>query len=186
MTKVAGEVADGFFLHGFTTPRYLREVTLPALRAGRAAAGKADLDGFQMCGMPFIVTGVDEDAIRAADAATRKQIAFYGSTPAYRPVLDLHGWGHLSEELNRLSKLGEWDEMGRLITDEMVNEIADRRPARSGGRAVARDVWRRVHPHGLLRALSGAGRLLGPDQDQAAIGVKSVGSVARQARRSEA
>ena len=124
MTKVAGEVADGFFLHGFTTPRYLREVTLPSLRAGRAAAGKADLDGFQMCGMPFIVTGVDEDQIRAADAATRKQIAFYGSTPAYRPVLDLHGWGHLSEELNRLSKLGEWDEMGRLITDEMVKEIA--------------------------------------------------------------
>jgi probable F420-dependent oxidoreductase len=124
MTKVAGEVADGFFLHGFTTPRYLREVTLPALRAGRDAAGKADLDGFAMCGMPFIVTGVDEDQIRAADAATRKQIAFYGSTPAYRPVLDLHGWGHLSEELNRLSKLGEWDEMGRLISDEMVNEIA--------------------------------------------------------------
>lgn len=124
MTRVAGEVADGFFLHGFTTPRYLREVTLPALRAGRAAAGKADLDGFAMCGMPFIVTGVDEDQVRAADSATRKQIAFYGSTPAYRPVLDLHGWGHLSEELNRLSKLGEWDEMGRLITDEMVNEIA--------------------------------------------------------------
>jgi probable F420-dependent oxidoreductase len=124
MTKVAGEVADGFFLHGFTTPRYLREVTLPALRAGRAAAGKADLDGFGMCGMPFIVTGVDDEGIRTADAATRKQIAFYGSTPAYRPVLDLHGWGHLSEELNRLSKLGEWDEMGRLITDEMVNEIA--------------------------------------------------------------
>ena len=124
MTRVAGEVADGFFLHGFTTPRYLREVTLPALRAGRAAAGKADLDGFAMCGMPFIVTGVDEDQVRAADSATRKQIAFYGSTPAYWPVLDLHGWGHLGEELNRLSKLGEWDEMGRLITDEMVNEIA--------------------------------------------------------------
>ena len=124
MTRVAGEVADGLFLHGFTTPRYLREVTLPALRAGRAAAGKADLDGFAMCGMPFIVTGVDEDQVRAADSATRKQIAFYGSTPAYWPVLDLHGWGHLGEELNRLSKLGEWDEMGRLITDEMVNEIA--------------------------------------------------------------
>lgn len=124
MTRVAGEVADGFFLHGFTTPRYLREVTLPALHAGRAAAGKADLDGFAMCGMPFIVTGVDEDQVRAADSATRKQIAFYGSTPAYWPVLELHGWGHLGEELNRLSKLGEWDEMGRLITDEMVNEIA--------------------------------------------------------------
>jgi probable F420-dependent oxidoreductase len=124
MTRVAGEVADGFFLHGFTTPRYLREVTLPALRAGRAAAGKDGLDGFEMCGMPFIVTGVDKDELKAADTATRKQIAFYGSTPAYRPVLDLHGWGDLSDELNRLSKLGQWDEMGRLITDEMVNEIA--------------------------------------------------------------
>jgi probable F420-dependent oxidoreductase len=124
MTRVAGEVADGFFLHGFTTPRYLREVTLPALRAGRSVAGKDDLDGFEMCGMPFIVTGVDEQQRKAADTATRKQIAFYGSTPAYRPVLDLHGWGDLSTELNRLSKLGEWDEMGRLITDDMVNEIA--------------------------------------------------------------
>jgi probable F420-dependent oxidoreductase len=124
MTRVAGEVADGFFLHGFTTPRYLREVTVPALLAGRAAAGKDDLDGFEMCGMPFIVTGVDEDELKAADAATRKQIAFYGSTPAYRPVLDLHGWGDLSDELNRLSKLGQWDEMGQLITDDMVNEIA--------------------------------------------------------------
>jgi probable F420-dependent oxidoreductase len=124
MTRVAGEVADGFFLHGFTTERYLREVTLPALRAGRAAAGKDDLHGFQVCGMPFIVTGVDDDQIGAADAATRKQIAFYASTPAYRPVLDLHGWGHLSDELNQMSKRGEWDEMGRLITDEMLHEIA--------------------------------------------------------------
>jgi probable F420-dependent oxidoreductase len=124
MTRVAGEVADGFFLHGFTTERYLREVTLPALRAGREAAGKDDLNGFEICGMPFIVTGVDDDQIRVADVATRKQIAFYASTPAYRPVLDLHGWGHLSDELNQMSKRGEWDEMGQLITDEMLHEIA--------------------------------------------------------------
>jgi probable F420-dependent oxidoreductase len=124
MTQIAGEVADGFFLHGFTTERYLRVVTLPALREGRAAGGKHDLHGFEMCGMPFIVTGVDDDQVRTADALTRKQIAFYGSTPAYRPVLELHGWGHLTDELNRLSKLGEWDAMGRLITDEMVHEIA--------------------------------------------------------------
>ncbi len=124
MTEVAGEVADGFFLHGFTTERYLREVTLPALRRGRAAGGRDDLDGFEICGLPFIVTGVDDEAVRVADAAARKQIAFYGSTPAYRPVLDLHGWGHLSEELNLLSKRGEWDEMGRRITDEMLHEFA--------------------------------------------------------------
>lgn len=124
MTRVAGEVADGFFLHGFTTESYLRDVTLPALQAGRGAAGKDDLDGFEMCGMPFIVTGVDEEQIRIADTATRKQIAFYASTPAYRPVLDHHGWGDLSAELNQMSKRGEWDAMGALITDEMVHEIA--------------------------------------------------------------
>src|ERR1700730_15769205 len=85
MTRVAGEVADGFFLHGFTTERYLREGTLPALREGRAAAGKDDLAGVEISGLPFIVTGVDGEQMRAADAAARKQIAFYGSTPAYRP-----------------------------------------------------------------------------------------------------
>ena len=124
MTQVAGEVADGFFVHGFTTERYLRETTLPALRTGRAAAGNGNLDGFEISGLPFIVTGPDEKHVRAADAATRKQIAIYGSTPAYRPVLEMHGWGQLGEELNQLSKRGEWDQMGRLITDEMLHEFA--------------------------------------------------------------
>ena len=76
MTQVAGEVADGFFVHGFTTERYLRETTLPALRTGRrAAAGNDNLDGFEISGLPFIVTGPDEKHVRSADAATRKQIA---------------------------------------------------------------------------------------------------------------
>jgi probable F420-dependent oxidoreductase len=124
MTQVAGEVADGFFLHGFTTERYIREVTLPRLREGRAAAGKDNLDGFEINGIPFIVTGPDDAATAAADDMVRKQIAFYGSTPAYRPVLELHGWGDLQPELNALSKRGEWDEMGRRITDEMLHEFA--------------------------------------------------------------
>jgi probable F420-dependent oxidoreductase len=124
MTEVAGEAADGFFVHGFTTERYLREVTLPALTKGRAAAGKADLTGFEISGMPFIVTGTNEEQLKAADAAVRRQIAFYGSTPAYQPVLDLHGWGDLNGELNAMSKRGEWEAMGRLVTDEMVHEFA--------------------------------------------------------------
>jgi probable F420-dependent oxidoreductase len=124
MTQVAGEVADGFFVHAFTTERYLREVTLPALRSGRTTAGKDDLGGFEISGLPFIVTGPDEKHFRAADAATRKQIAAYGSTPAYRPVLESHGWGELGDELNQLSKRGEWDQMGLLITDEMLHEFA--------------------------------------------------------------
>jgi probable F420-dependent oxidoreductase len=85
MTQVAGEVADGLFCHGFTTERYLREVTLPGVAAGRAAAGRS-MDGFEIAGMPFVVTGADEQEMAAVKEATKKQLAFYASTPAYRDV----------------------------------------------------------------------------------------------------
>lgn len=124
MTEVAGEVADGFFVHAFTTERYLRDTTLPALRKGRAAAGEDTLDGFEISGMPLIVTGPDKSTVQAAEATVRMQIAFYGSTPAYRPVLDAHDRGDLHEELHALSKRGAWDEMSRRITDELLHEFA--------------------------------------------------------------
>ena len=123
MTEVAGEVCDGFICHGFTTERYLREVTLPALQRGRARAGKS-MDDFQIAGPSFVVTGTDERELAAAAAGTRQQIAFYGSTPAYRGVLDLHGWGALQDELNALSKQGRWKEMGDLIDDEILDAFA--------------------------------------------------------------
>jgi probable F420-dependent oxidoreductase len=123
MTEVAGEVCDGFICHGFTTERYLREVTLPALERGRAKAGKT-MDGFEIVGPSFVVTGTNEDELKAAAQGTRQQIAFYGSTPAYRPVLDLHGWGDLQDELNSLSKQGEWVKMGDLIDEEILTTFA--------------------------------------------------------------
>ena len=123
MTEVAGEVCDGFICHGFTTERYLREVTLPALERGRAKAGKT-MEGFEIVGPSFVVTGSDHESLAAAAAGTRQQIAFYGSTPAYRPVLDLHGWGALQDSLNTLSKQGKWVEMGELIDDEILNTFA--------------------------------------------------------------
>jgi probable F420-dependent oxidoreductase len=123
MTEVAGEVCDGFLCHGFTTERYLREVTIPALARGRAKAGKT-MEGFEIVGPSFVVTGTSEDELDKAAAGTRQQIAFYGSTPAYRPVLDLHGWGGLQDELNTLSKQGKWVEMGTLIDDEILNTFA--------------------------------------------------------------
>ena len=123
MTEVAGEVCDGFICHGFTTERYLREVTLPALERGRAKAGKS-MDGFEISGPSFVVTGADEAEIERAATATRQQIAFYGSTPAYRAVLELHGWGELQDELNALSKQGKWVEMGELIDDDVLNTFA--------------------------------------------------------------
>jgi probable F420-dependent oxidoreductase len=123
MTEVAGEVADGFLCHGFTTEKYLREVTIPALERGRAKAGKT-LEGFEIVGPSFVVTGTSEDELAAAAKGTKQQIAFYGSTPAYKPVLDLHGWGGLQDELNTLSKQGKWEEMGQLIDDEILTTFA--------------------------------------------------------------
>ncbi len=123
MTKVAGEVADGFLCHGFTTPRYVREVTMPALRQARESAGKT-MEGFAVCGPGFVATGTDETQIDKAKRRIRKQLAFYASTPAYRRVLELHGWGDLQPELQVMSRQGKWDEMAELITEEMVNEFA--------------------------------------------------------------
>jgi probable F420-dependent oxidoreductase len=123
MTRVAGEVADGMLVHGFTTERYLREVTRPAIEDALAARGRRRAD-FQLSYPAFVVTGDTDERVTATDVATRKQIAFYASTPAYRPVLELHGWGDLQPELNTLSKRGEWDEMGRRITDEMLHTFA--------------------------------------------------------------
>ncbi|CAA0137579.1 putative protein [Mycolicibacterium vanbaalenii] len=126
MTRVAGMVADGFFVHGFTTERYLREVTLPALQEGMRVAGRADADAraFEVLGSPFVVTGLDENAMAECAEAVRKRIAFYGSTPAYRPVLSLHGWDDLGAELTTLSKQGNWDQMTKSITDDVLDAFA--------------------------------------------------------------
>jgi probable F420-dependent oxidoreductase len=123
MTEVAGEVADGILLHGFTTERYVREVTIPALERGWEEAGKTRAE-FEVTGPMFVVTGETEEALVAARSGTKQQIAFYGSTPAYRGVLELHGWGDLQTELNRLSKQGEWVTMGELIEDDVLDAFA--------------------------------------------------------------
>jgi probable F420-dependent oxidoreductase len=133
MTRVAGEVADGMLVHGFTTEKYLREVTLPVIEGGLAASGRTRAD-FEMSWPIFVVTGTTEEEMLAAATGTRKQIAFYGSTPAYRPVLECHGWGELQTELNALSKQGRWDDMGALVDDDVLDAFAvvgepDRIPA---------------------------------------------------------
>ncbi len=123
MTQLAGAVADGFLPHALSTERYLREVTIPALAAARASVGK-ELTGFEISGIPFVVTGATEEDMTAAADEARKQLAFYASTPAYRPVLELHGWEALGEELTALSKRGAWEEMGRQIDDTVLGAFA--------------------------------------------------------------
>jgi len=92
MTEVAGEVCDGFFVHPFTTRRYMDEVTLPALERGRA---KSDRPDFVVNGPSFVAIGRDETELADAIRGTKEQIAFYASTPAYRGVLELHDRGEL-------------------------------------------------------------------------------------------
>jgi probable F420-dependent oxidoreductase len=129
MTQVAGEVADGFFIHPFTTRRYLDEVTLPALRLGREKGGHPvgegwSLGDFTVTGPSFVTIGRTEQEMAEAVVGTKKQIAFYASTPAYRGVLELHGWGDVQPELGRLSRAGGWEEMGELITDDMLHTFS--------------------------------------------------------------
>jgi probable F420-dependent oxidoreductase len=96
---------------------------MPALLRGIGRSGR-DRKDFQVSGEVMVATGDDDAELATAVSATRKQIAFYGSTPAYRKVLDVHGWGDLHTELNRLSKEGEWDAMATLIDDDMLNAFA--------------------------------------------------------------
>ena len=126
MTTVAGEVADGLLVHAFCTERYLREVTLPAFSAGLAAAGRSRADA-EVSMLAMIATGDTEEEMARAVAGTCRQIAFYGSTPAYRGVLDRHGWAGLGDELNSLSRSSredKWEAMSSLIGDDVLHAFA--------------------------------------------------------------
>lgn len=120
MTRVAAEVADGLIVHPFSNEKYIREVTLPAVEEGLKRSGRSRAD-FEITYTPFIISGKDDKTFAEQTAAAKNRIAFYGSTPAYKEVLGVHGWGDLQGELNVMSKQGKWQEMGELITDEMLN-----------------------------------------------------------------
>ncbi len=123
MTAVAGEVADGWFVHPLHTVEYLEKDALPALDRGLATAGRTRAD-IEISLQAIVVAGRTEEEAATAKQAAKTQIAFYGSTPAYRPVLDRLGCGELQEELNRLSKLGAWDDMASCIDDDLLGKIA--------------------------------------------------------------
>ena len=123
MTAVAGEVADGFLVHPFTTRRSLEELTLPALAEGATRVGR-DPAAIEVVCVTIVVTGRSEEELTWSREAVRRQLAFYGTTPAYRPVLDLHGYGDLHPELNRLAREGRWDDMAGLVDDGLLGTIA--------------------------------------------------------------
>lgn len=123
MTTVAAEAADGLLVHGFTTAQYLQEVTVPTVEAGLAVSGRTRAD-FTVSYPGLVATGADERQFTDAVRQVRHQIAFYGATPAYRAVLDQHGWGDLHTDLHRLSKAGDWATMRELIDDDVLNALA--------------------------------------------------------------
>ncbi len=119
MTAVAARAADGLMIHPLTTPAYLRERTIPAVRAAR---GK--LDDFTLVLPALVVLGTSESDRAVAEKAIRGQIAFYASTPAYRSVLDMHGWGDLADKLTVMSRRQAWAEMAAEIPDDVLDAFS--------------------------------------------------------------
>lgn len=143
MLKVAGEVADGVRLHPFCTRKYMETVVLPKLQEGWTRNGRTR-ESFEITGGGFIATGPDEETVARMREWVRYRVAFYGSTPAYYPVLEAHGLEDMGFELNRLSKEGRWNEMADRIPDDVLDlfaaigthdEIAARIEQRFGGLA---------------------------------------------------
>jgi probable F420-dependent oxidoreductase len=163
----AAAIADGLRLHAFCTKKYLREVVWPAIERGLQSAGRSR-GSLDVCGGGFVMTGPDEETVMKNREWVRYRVSFYGSTPAYRPVMELHGWEDLADKLLHMTKTGQWQKMAAEVPDEVLDEFCvyttyDKLPkaieARFGGISdtveiafesdtdldVAQDVVSRVH-----------------------------------------
>ena len=116
LAKLAGELCEGFHAHPFHSPRYLREVILPAIHEGEKHATR-NTQHVTVSTTAFVATSPEEEGF------ARMQISFYASTPSYRAVMDFHGWGEVAEKLSGFAAKGEWAEMPMLITDEMLEQF---------------------------------------------------------------
>ena len=142
MTACAGEVADGYFVHPFHSARSFDELSMPNLQRGLDSADKS-MDDFTISGQVITATGANDEQLQSAIGSARGQIAFYGSTPAYKPVLEVHGWEGMHDKWKNMAKAGQWLEMTTSVTDEMLEtfalvgtpeEIASKMKARCGGK----------------------------------------------------
>jgi probable F420-dependent oxidoreductase len=123
MQRLAGRVCDGVRLHSFCTRAYIEQVVMPEIEAGLAASGRPRAN-FEISGGGFVATGPDREAVKAAAEHVRYRVAFYGSTPAYRPVLALHGHEELGKRLSAMAKAGEWSQMAAAVPDEVLHLFA--------------------------------------------------------------
>ena len=117
MCQLAGELCQGFHVHPFHTAKYVREVTVPNVENGLKQSNRTRPD-IALSSAIFAATNEAEREM------ARAQISFYASTPTYRPVLEIHGWGETGERLSALAARGRWAEMPAQINDEMLNEFA--------------------------------------------------------------
>jgi probable F420-dependent oxidoreductase len=134
LSRLAGELCDGFHVHPFHTTRYLDNVVLPGISAGAGRAGR-DLSDVERATTVFVMTGETEAEIEQAMAPVRQQISFYASTPSYKPVLEANDWD-IGDELISMSKRGQWGEMAALVPDEVVLEVGVAAPIDRLGTAI--------------------------------------------------
>jgi probable F420-dependent oxidoreductase len=162
MARAAGEVADGFHVHPLHSPGYLRDVVRPAIAKGAGAAGR-DPAQVELIAPVFVVTGETEDERRAAESEARRQIAFYASTPTYRPFLAYHGWEALGQELSALAREGRFPDMPAQVPDALLDVVAvSAEPAALGEALRARypgSLVQRIYPYASIPADDPYGRL---------------------------
>ncbi|MBM4254815.1 MAG: TIGR03617 family F420-dependent LLM class oxidoreductase [Deltaproteobacteria bacterium] len=123
ITQLAGELCEGFYIHGFHSAKYINETVVPNLQKGLAKAGRKREELSLITGT-FIASGATRDEVEKAKQPVKQQIAFYASTRTYKGVLDAHGWGDTCYRLNEKAAKGQWHEMAAEITDDMLEELA--------------------------------------------------------------
>jgi probable F420-dependent oxidoreductase len=122
MCQLGGELCEGFHVHPLHTERYLREVVLSNIEQGLAKAGRRRRD-IELSSSIFVIPTDDPKEAARYEAEVRQQISFYASTPPYRPVFELEGWGDVADQLKSAAAAGRWNEMPALITDEMFDRL---------------------------------------------------------------
>jgi probable F420-dependent oxidoreductase len=141
MCQAAGEVADGVRPHPICSAAYIANVMIPEVRKGAGVAGRS-LEHFRICHKPLIATAATADELATRVRDVRARLAFYISTPSYRPAVEYHGLGDLARELSLLARAQEWEKMPGFVSDEILNifavvgtheEIAERLLQRFGG-----------------------------------------------------
>jgi len=123
MCQLAGELCEGFHVHPLKSRRYLQEVIVPNIETGLARGGRHRTD-IELSSSMFVIPTDDSDKAAVYEAEVRQQISFYASTPPYRPVFELHGWGDVAAQLSALAARGKWQDMPLLINDEMLETFS--------------------------------------------------------------